>query len=315
MSHRRLQRAGAAASLVLALVAPRRLRSRAGRRRRARHPARRAPRRRRPIADDAPLARRRPSSARCRPTAAPSSPTPCSPSSATPRSTIPPSVRPACRPTAASSASGRDPAADTTHLTTTITAMNRGPALDMLNELADDEGFTCYTPDGGHPLREDLAERAVPGHRRAHAVLARRHPHRHDVLEPRADRLHRRDRRERLRRPVAPLACTIRRRRPRPAPRRARRTPRDATTVSTLESHSPPRTVCSSMTSPLHAPAAQHAVARSCRRIPDRAAPRRRSSPRPSADGGEASSRSRRRLQPPAARDARTSARGPPRGR
>ena len=54
-----------------------------------------------------------------------------------------------------------DPAADTTHLTTTITAMNRGPALDMLNKLADEEGFTCYTPDDGHPLREDLAERAV----------------------------------------------------------------------------------------------------------------------------------------------------------
>lgn len=42
-----------------------------------------------------------------------------------------------------------DPAADTTGLTTTITYMSRGPALDMLNELADDEGFTCYTPDGG----------------------------------------------------------------------------------------------------------------------------------------------------------------------
>ena len=45
--------------------------------------------------------------------------------------------------------SGRDPAADTTHLMTTITYVARGPALDMLNELAAAEGFTCYTPDGG----------------------------------------------------------------------------------------------------------------------------------------------------------------------
>ena len=42
-----------------------------------------------------------------------------------------------------------DPAADTTHLTTTITAINRGPALEMLNQLAADEGFTCYQPDEG----------------------------------------------------------------------------------------------------------------------------------------------------------------------
>lgn len=42
-----------------------------------------------------------------------------------------------------------DPRADTTRLTTTISAMNRGPALDMLNALADGEGFSCFTPDGG----------------------------------------------------------------------------------------------------------------------------------------------------------------------
>ncbi|MEU1971659.1 hypothetical protein ABZ477_08375 [Microbacterium sp. NPDC019599] len=42
-----------------------------------------------------------------------------------------------------------DPAADTTHLRTEITNVSRGPALDMLNELAEEEGFTCYTPDGG----------------------------------------------------------------------------------------------------------------------------------------------------------------------
>jgi hypothetical protein len=42
-----------------------------------------------------------------------------------------------------------DPRADTTRLTTTISRMNRGPALDMLNALANDEGFSCFTPDGG----------------------------------------------------------------------------------------------------------------------------------------------------------------------
>ncbi|WP_396659052.1 hypothetical protein [Microbacterium oxydans] len=42
-----------------------------------------------------------------------------------------------------------DPRADTTRLTTAISRMNRGPALDMLNALADDEGFSCFTPDGG----------------------------------------------------------------------------------------------------------------------------------------------------------------------
>ncbi len=42
-----------------------------------------------------------------------------------------------------------DPGADTTGLTTTISRMNRGPALDLLNAIAADEGFTCYTPDGG----------------------------------------------------------------------------------------------------------------------------------------------------------------------
>ncbi len=42
-----------------------------------------------------------------------------------------------------------DPAADTTGLTTTISWMSRGPALDMLNELVDEEDYTCYTPSGG----------------------------------------------------------------------------------------------------------------------------------------------------------------------
>ncbi|QMU97351.1 hypothetical protein FVO59_09050 [Microbacterium esteraromaticum] len=41
------------------------------------------------------------------------------------------------------------PDADTTGLTTKISRMDRGPALDMLNELAATDGFTCYTPDDG----------------------------------------------------------------------------------------------------------------------------------------------------------------------
>lgn len=42
-----------------------------------------------------------------------------------------------------------DPKADTTRLVTTISALRRGLALDMLNKLADEEGFTCFTPDKG----------------------------------------------------------------------------------------------------------------------------------------------------------------------
>ncbi|BDZ39373.1 hypothetical protein GCM10025863_19870 [Microbacterium suwonense] len=41
-----------------------------------------------------------------------------------------------------------DPHADTTGLTTRIERMPRGEALDMLSSLAE-EGFSCYTPDGG----------------------------------------------------------------------------------------------------------------------------------------------------------------------
>jgi len=43
----------------------------------------------------------------------------------------------------------RDPSADTTQLQTRITRMDRGPALDMLNELVATQGFSCYTPDDG----------------------------------------------------------------------------------------------------------------------------------------------------------------------
>jgi hypothetical protein len=43
----------------------------------------------------------------------------------------------------------RDPAAGTAGLVTTVSHLSRGPALDLLNQLVADEGFTCYTPDGG----------------------------------------------------------------------------------------------------------------------------------------------------------------------
>jgi hypothetical protein len=41
------------------------------------------------------------------------------------------------------------PSTDTGRLVTEISRMNRGPALDMLNQLQSTAGFTCYTPDGG----------------------------------------------------------------------------------------------------------------------------------------------------------------------
>ncbi|AZS35825.1 hypothetical protein CVS47_00423 [Microbacterium lemovicicum] len=43
----------------------------------------------------------------------------------------------------------RNPSADTTGLVTTVSRVDRGPALDSLNDLATTQGFSCYTPDGG----------------------------------------------------------------------------------------------------------------------------------------------------------------------
>lgn len=43
----------------------------------------------------------------------------------------------------------RDPRADTTALVTKILHLDRATALDRLNALADKEGYTCFTPDGG----------------------------------------------------------------------------------------------------------------------------------------------------------------------
>ncbi|WP_243229963.1 hypothetical protein [Microbacterium sp. CIAB417] len=42
-----------------------------------------------------------------------------------------------------------DPRADTTRLVTWISVVPREPAFEMLNELIEDEGFTCYEPDAG----------------------------------------------------------------------------------------------------------------------------------------------------------------------
>lgn len=42
-----------------------------------------------------------------------------------------------------------DPAADTTSLVTEIIGLGREQAMGLLNDLAADEGYTCYTPDGG----------------------------------------------------------------------------------------------------------------------------------------------------------------------
>lgn len=55
----------------------------------------------------------------------------------------------------------RDPRADTTGLSTMISKMRRGPALEMLNGLVD-EGFTCYTPDGGTRCEKTWANETYP---------------------------------------------------------------------------------------------------------------------------------------------------------
>lgn len=40
-------------------------------------------------------------------------------------------------------------AADSTSLTTVISRMNRGPALELMNGLVTQQAFTCYQPDAG----------------------------------------------------------------------------------------------------------------------------------------------------------------------
>ncbi|MGC5224338.1 hypothetical protein ACPW96_17365 [Micromonospora sp. DT81.3] len=55
-----------------------------------------------------------------------------------------------------------DPAAGTAGLKTEITRMNSGPALEMLNALADDEGFICYTPDDGTRCEKEFPNPQYP---------------------------------------------------------------------------------------------------------------------------------------------------------
>ena len=40
--------------------------------------------------------------------------------------------------------------------------MNSGPALDMLNALAADEGFNCYTPDEGTRCEKEFPNPQYP---------------------------------------------------------------------------------------------------------------------------------------------------------
>ncbi|MFJ2370246.1 hypothetical protein [Microbacterium sp. NPDC087665] len=56
----------------------------------------------------------------------------------------------------------RYPQADTTGLITKISYMNRGPALEMLNALADNDGFSCFTPDGGTRCEKTWANAQYP---------------------------------------------------------------------------------------------------------------------------------------------------------
>ena len=140
------------------------------------------------------------------------------------------------------------PETDTGRLTTTISVISRGPALDLLNAARRRGRLHLLHPRRRHPMRDDVGGRDVSRHGRPHRVLARRHPDRHGVLEPRAERLYGGDRRERVRlslsrpEPVAGWACRLGCGSPsragpveggpfspRSGPRCAGRSPRDAT--------------------------------------------------------------------------------------
>lgn len=56
----------------------------------------------------------------------------------------------------------RNPSADITALTTEISRLSRGPALDMLNALKDDQGFSCYTPSGGTRCEKTWQDASYP---------------------------------------------------------------------------------------------------------------------------------------------------------
>ena len=56
----------------------------------------------------------------------------------------------------------RHPSADTTALSTTIAHVDRGPALDMLNDLVEEDDFTCYTPDEGTRCEKTWENKTFP---------------------------------------------------------------------------------------------------------------------------------------------------------
>lgn len=56
----------------------------------------------------------------------------------------------------------RDPRADTTGIRTAITYMNRGPALEMMNALVAEQGFTCYESQGGTRCEKEWPNEQYP---------------------------------------------------------------------------------------------------------------------------------------------------------
>jgi hypothetical protein len=54
------------------------------------------------------------------------------------------------------------PDTDTGRLWTTFSNMSRGPALDLLNDLAANEGFTCYTPADGTRCEKTWVDEEYP---------------------------------------------------------------------------------------------------------------------------------------------------------
>ncbi len=54
------------------------------------------------------------------------------------------------------------PATDTGRLVTEISYADRGPTLDMLNELQNAQGFTCFTPDGGTRCEKTWQDATYP---------------------------------------------------------------------------------------------------------------------------------------------------------
>ncbi|MDQ1129380.1 hypothetical protein [Microbacterium sp. SORGH_AS_0888] len=54
------------------------------------------------------------------------------------------------------------PGTDTGRLATTISRMDRGPALDLMNTLRNDQQYTCYTPSGGTRCEKSWIDDTYP---------------------------------------------------------------------------------------------------------------------------------------------------------